>query len=101
MAYHLLNIFYAAFFTLGVYFVFEMILKAMEKQKMPKSITFILEDKKHQTNRNIRFLKNNLVNHDIVLISENISENDNEIKRIKKEDLHKFISNELFTNKKN
>ncbi len=98
MVYHLLNIIYAAFFTLGVYFAFEMLLKSFQKQKIPKSVTIILEEEKNEVNRNIRFLKNNLVNHNIVLVSETMKKDDNEIKRIKKEDLHKFILNELFTN---
>ncbi len=98
MFYHLLNIIYAAFFTLGVYFVFEMILKSFQKQNIPKSITIILEETEKETNRNIRFLKSNLINHNIVLISYKENDEDKEIKRIKKEDLHKFILNELFTN---
>ncbi len=98
MIYHLLNIFYAAFFTLGVYFAFEMILKGFQKQNIPKSITIILEESEKETNRNIRFLKNNLVNHNIILISEKESDENKDIKIIKKENLHKFILNELFTN---
>ncbi len=94
----LLNIIYAAFFTLGVYFVFEMVLTGFQKQKIPKSITIILEENENQINRNIRFLKNNLTNHNIILLSENENNENSDVKRVKKEDLHKFILNELFTN---
>ncbi len=97
MLYHLFNIIYASFAVFGLYCMFEMLLDYFVLLNSPKSITIFSLNKKEQSKKTVRYLKNNLSNNDIIFIAKH--KENKEFKLENEENLNEILIKALFTNK--